>query len=101
MRNCPPTLRSVPSRLQPMGGIKNDSMSQNEYDNFLYLSFGNMLNNLNDGGSFYLCCNYPSDVDYTNTLRKYDVNISCSIIWDKGAMILDRKDYHACKSLFR
>ena len=82
-----------------LGGIINDKMPQDEYDKFLFSVFDNMIDILIKGSVFYLCCNYPSDVDYTNALRNNSVNISGLIVWDKGAMILDRKDYHASHEL--
>ena len=82
-----------------MGGIKNDSMTTDDYRIFLNNAFNNMMQSLNCGSVFYLCCNYPAVVDYSVVLTEIETNISCCIVWDKGAMILDRKDYHASHEL--
>tara|TARA_Y100001937_G_scaffold115826_1_gene167081 strand:+ start:449 stop:1687 length:1239 start_codon:yes stop_codon:yes gene_type:complete len=82
-----------------LGNIKNDFMTSKDYRIFLLSVYENMIDILEEGSVFYLCCNYPSVVDYSIILENMNVNLSGCIVWDKGALILDRKDYHASHEL--
>lgn len=88
-------LRGPKANKRKMGGIVGDSMPAEEYARFLSSSLGRLVASLRPGGAFYLCCNWPSVLDYAAALDPRQAKISTCIVWDKGALILDRKDYHA------
>lgn len=93
-----PNVRSPKRALNKrrMGRIVSDGMPRDEYRQFLVTALGNLLDSLKAGASFYLCCGYSSYVDYVTVLEAHEILLSGCIVWDKGAMVLDRKDYHSC-----
>ncbi len=77
------------------GGIENDRMSPEQYGEFLVRVFGNAARAMPDGGVLYLFGGTGTFVPYTQAFETVGIHMSSVIIWDKGSMVLTRKDYHS------
>ena len=75
-------------------GIQNDSMSDNDFEDFIAGFLPNLTNNTKSGGAFYVCCNWKDSYPrfYFN-LQKHGVNISANIVWNKGSGGMGWQDY--------
>ena len=73
--------------------IKNDSMKDEEFYNFLYKSFENMVAHLESGGSAYV---FHADTEGL-TFRKAFIDVGFHLagvcIWSKNSLVLGRSDY--------
>jgi len=73
------------------GKIKNDKMSREDGDNFLYKIF-DMIKQHNTGA--YYVCFYRLGIDYiTRALEAHGLTYKAMIIWDKGNHTLSNSDY--------
>jgi len=77
------------------GGIENDRMSPEQYGAFLVSIFGNAARAMPDGGVLYLFGGTGTFVPYTQAFESVGIHMSSVIIWDKGSMVLTRKDFHS------
>jgi site-specific DNA-methyltransferase (adenine-specific) len=73
--------------------IKNDKLTNKEFYNFLYKSFGNMKNVLKDGGVFYVWYASSEVVNFQTALEENDLKVREELIWNKGRMVFGRQDY--------
>lgn len=77
------------------GGIKNDKMSKEEFENFLAMAYANMNEVLNPGGSIYIC--YPSGRDgwsFIKAWEAHDWHFQSTLVWLKSHLLISRWDYH-------
>lgn len=73
--------------------IKNDSMKDEEFYNFLHKSFENMVAHMESGGSAYV---FHADTEGL-TFRKAFIDVGFHLagvcIWSKNSLVLGRSDY--------
>ena len=75
-------------------GIKNDNMSDDDFEDFIKGFIGTTLLSIKDGASLYFCCNWKDSYPrfYFN-LQEAGVNISANIVWNKGSGGMGWQDY--------
>ncbi len=75
-------------------GIKNDNMSNDEFEQFIKGFVSSCLLNIKDGASLYFCCNWKDSYPrfYFN-LQDAGINISANIVWNKGSGGMGWQDY--------
>ena len=75
-------------------GIANDNMESKQFEEFIKMFVGNILESLKGGGSLYVCCNWKDSYPrfYFN-LENLGVNISANIVWNKGSGGMGWQDY--------
>jgi DNA modification methylase len=82
-------------RGQPLGPIEDDWMTPGEYQAFLNSSFGNLARALPRGGAVYVFGGTGTFVPYDQAFKAAGLHLSSIIVWDKGSLVLTRKDYHS------
>jgi DNA modification methylase len=82
-------------RGQPLGPIENDRMTPENYQAFLNLAFGHLARALPSGGAVYVFGGTGTFVHYDQAFRAVGLHLSSVIVWDKGSLVLTRKDYHS------
>lgn len=75
------------------GKIKNDNMSDTQFDKFLYDAFAAMKNVLKEGGAFYIWHAESTRRSFSNALAKNDIRERQTLIWVKNTLVLGRQDY--------
>lgn len=73
--------------------IGNDSMSNEEFENFLTSSFLVINDILLEGGCFYVWHASRSQREFENALNSANLEIRQQLIWVKNSMVLGRQDY--------
>ena len=75
-------------------GIKNDNMSNDDFEQFIKGFVSTCLLNIKDGASLYFCCNWKDSYPrfYFN-LQEAGINISANIVWNKGSGGMGWQDY--------
>ncbi len=73
--------------------LKNDYLTDEEFDKLLDAWFGNIARVLQPGSSFYIWGGYGNLGNYPPFLKKNGLYFSQGIIWDKQHPVLTRKDY--------
>ncbi|HEY7159185.1 MAG TPA: DNA modification methylase [Gemmataceae bacterium] len=73
--------------------LKNDFVSEEEFDHLLHAWFGNLARVLLPGRSFYIWGGYANCGNYPPVLKATGLYFSQAIIWDKQHPVLTRKDY--------
>jgi DNA modification methylase len=73
--------------------LKNDFVSDDEFDRLLLAWFGNMARVLEPGRAFYLWGGYANCDEYPPALADVGMYFSQAIIWDKQHPVLGRKDF--------
>ena len=74
--------------------IKNDSMSTEDFKEFMYNSFKAMNNASKAGCMTYVVMSAQEWGNMMLTLAENDYHWSSTIIWNKDQLVLSRKDYH-------
>ena len=75
-------------------GIKNDNMSDNEFDKFVKTFISNLLISINDGASLYCCCNWKDSYPcFYYNFQDAGINISANIVWNKKSAGMGWQDY--------
>ena len=74
--------------------IKNDSMKDEAFNNFLVDAFKAATDVLKEGASFYIWYADVETFNFSSALRTVGLQLRQVLIWVKNAMILGRKDYH-------
>ena len=74
--------------------IKNDSMSTEDFKEFMYKSFKAMNNASKAGCMTYVVMSAQEWGNMMLTLAENDYHWSSTIIWNKDQLVLSRKDYH-------
>lgn len=80
---------------QPLGPIENDRSSPEDYQQFLNDAFRNLAGTLREGGAWYIFGGTGTFVQYSQAFDAAGLHLSSVIIWDKGSMVLTRKDFHS------
>ena len=73
--------------------IENDSMSSDDFLNFLNSAFSCMYNALKDGGAFYVWFASREHINFETALKMNDLKVREELIWVKNSMTLGRQDY--------
>jgi DNA modification methylase len=73
--------------------LLNDFVSEETFDQLLNHWFGNLARVLAPGRSFYIWGGYANIAHYPAVLKRHDLYLSQTIIWDKQHPVLTRKDY--------
>lgn len=81
-------------RTAKFGKIKNDSMSDDNYDAFISDVFNNLFLNMKEGSSFYISSRRESTLTFNNILKNMDMHIQSWLIWAKEHFNISRLDYH-------
>lgn len=87
--------KSKRRRAEPLGSIENDRMAPEDYDAFLGAAFSNLARALPDGGAVYVFGGTGTFVHYDSAFKAAGLHLSSVIVWDKGSLVLTRKDYHS------
>lgn len=74
--------------------ILNDHMENNEFYNFLYDFYTQMLRSLKAGGAFYIWHAESEGVNFRVALQDAGGQVRQCLIWNKNALVLSRQDYH-------
>lgn len=74
--------------------ILNDHMGDNEFYNFLYDFYTQMLRSLKAGGAFYIWHAESEGVNFRVALQDAGGRIRQCLIWNKNSLVLSRQDYH-------
>jgi DNA modification methylase len=73
--------------------IKNDSMSGEQFYNFLLSAFQNMAANLEGGGSAYIFHADTEGENFRRAFREAGFHLSGTCIWAKDSMVMGRSPY--------
>lgn len=73
--------------------IMNDSMSKDDFYNFLLSAFKNIYDNLADGGAVYIFHSDAEKVNFFNATVDAGFHYSTTCIWVKDSLVLGRMDY--------
>ena len=75
-------------------GIKNDNMSNNDFQRFAEKIFLSIKNNIYKGTSFYICCNWKDSYPrFYFIAEKNELNVSNCIVWNKENAGMGWNDY--------
>lgn len=74
--------------------IKNDEMSPEKFNKFIYDCFVNMHSFLKDGGTYYISGGRESTQIFNNKLAEAGFHISQWIVWKKENFNISRLSYH-------
>ena len=73
--------------------IKNDSMKDDEFYNFLYKSFANMVAHTESGGSAYVFHADTEGLTFRKAFIDAGFHLAGVCIWAKNSLVLGRSDY--------
>jgi DNA modification methylase len=73
--------------------IKNDSMKDEEFYNFLHKSFKNMVAHLESGGSAYVFHADTEGLTFRKAFIDAGFHLAGVCIWSKNSLVLGRSDY--------
>lgn len=73
--------------------IKNDSMKDEEFYNFLHKSFENMVAHLESGGSAYVFHADTEGLTFRKAFIDAGFHLAGVCIWSKNSLVLGRSDY--------
>ena len=75
-------------------GIKNDNMSDSDFDKFIEGFMGTLVSSIKKGGNVYICCNWKDSYPrmYFSCIEHH-INVSNCIIWDKKSAGMGWQDY--------
>ena len=73
--------------------IQNDSMKNDEFYQFLYKAFGNMVENLEKGGSAYVFHADTEGLIFRKAFIDVGLHLAGCCIWVKNSLVLGRSDY--------
>ena len=75
-------------------GIKNDSMSNEAFDDFITGFLPMLFAGSKEGASFYICCNWKDSYPrFYNHITEAGMNVSSCIVWDKKSGGMGWQDY--------
>lgn len=75
------------------GSIKNDSLKDKEFYDFLLSSFKNMFTHLTDGGAIYVFYADKEAINFRSAFRDAGFFYHQNCIWVKNSIVLGRSDY--------
>ena len=73
--------------------IQNDSMDNNDFYEFLYLSFKNMADHLEKGGAAYVFHADTEGLNFRKAFIDAGFHLAGCCIWVKDSLVLGRSDY--------
>jgi DNA modification methylase len=73
--------------------IQNDSMNNNDFYEFLYLSFKNMADHLENGGAAYVFHADTEGLNFRKAFIDAGFHLAGCCIWVKDSLVLGRSDY--------
>lgn len=73
--------------------IQNDSMENNDFYEFLYLSFKNMADHLENGGAAYVFHADTEGLNFRKAFIDAGFHLAGCCIWVKDSLVLGRSDY--------
>lgn len=73
--------------------IQNDSMANNDFYNFLYSSFKNMAEHLENGGAAYIFHADTEGLNFRKAFIDAGFHLAGCCIWVKDSLVLGRSDY--------
>ena len=73
--------------------IQNDSMTDEEYQNFLFKTIGNSFSVLRPGAGVYVWHSDSEALPVLLAAKEFGFQVRQIIIWLKNSMVLGRKDY--------
>lgn len=73
--------------------IQNDSMDNNDFYEFLYLSFKNMVDHLENGGAAYVFHADTEGLNFRKAFIDAGFHLAGCCIWVKDSLVLGRSDY--------
>ena len=73
--------------------IQNDSMDNNDFYEFLYLSFKNMADRLENGGAAYVFHADTEGLNFRKAFIDAGFHLAGCCIWVKDSLVLGRSDY--------
>ena len=75
-------------------GIKNDNMSNDEFQQFAEKIFTILRDNIYKGSSLYVCCNWKDSYPrFYSIAEQNNINISNCIVWNKQSAGMGWNDY--------
>jgi DNA modification methylase len=74
--------------------IKNDSMSEAEFENFLLSAYEAMYANVKEGGAIYVCHADGSSISFRAKFIESGFMLKQILIWVKDNFTLSRQDYN-------
>lgn len=73
--------------------IKNDKVGDEEFYQFLFKMYKNMLEVLEEGGAYYIWYAQAESINFLKALKDAGSNFRQILIWNKNNMVLGRQDY--------
>ena len=89
----PPYNVSYEGKTEDALTIENDSMSSEEFLNFLNFAFANLHDNLKEGGVFYIWFASREHINFETALNMNNLKVRQELVWVKNTLILGRQDY--------
>ena len=80
---------------QTLGPIENDRLTPEQYQAFLDSAFANLASSLSRGGAVYVFGGTGTFLPYEQAFQTAGFHLSSVIVWDKGSLVLTRKNYHS------
>lgn len=73
--------------------IKNDSMSEDSFQTFLFNAFSTVYAVLKNGGVFYVCHADSYGFNFREAVRLSGLTLKQCIVWVKNVLVMGRQDY--------
>lgn len=74
--------------------IENDSMSSEQFNEFLTKAFNRAFESIKNGASFYIWYASREHINFETALKNAGLEVRQQLIWNKNSMVLSRQDYH-------
>ena len=73
--------------------IENDRMAGDEFKQFLVNAFSAAVDNLKEGGAFYVWFASREHCNFESALNECGLEVRQELVWKKNSMVLGRQDY--------
>lgn len=73
--------------------IANDKMEDTQFQEFLTVAFTNASYHLKPGGAFYIWHADSEGLNFRMAIKRSELNLKQTIIWNKNSFVLGRQDY--------
>ena len=73
--------------------IANDKMEGDQFQDFLTAAFTNASYHLKPGGAFYIWHADSEGLNFIMAIKRSELNLKQTIIWNKNSFVLGRQDY--------
>ena len=73
--------------------IQNDDMEDQEFHQFLFLVFKNLLDSLKEGGPIYVCHADSEGLNFRSAFKEAGFKLAQCLIWVKNSFTMGRQDY--------